>query len=72
MTTKTDARGAVVDWKQVELATEVPRTYLVKDKYGREFFKMYKPSEAHDIFKSRGWRGQIISTLDKTRAGRKT
>ena len=65
MTTKTDAQGVNVDWQKVELATEVPRTYLITDKHGREFFKMYKPSEAKKIFKVEGWTGKIVSTLDR-------
>ena len=65
MTTKTDAQGVNVDWQKVELATEVPRTYLITDKHGREFFKMYKPSEAKRIFKLEGWTGKIVSTLDR-------
>lgn len=65
MTTKTDARGTIVDWDKVEQATEVPRTYLIKDRFGREFFKMYKPSEAKRIFKLEGWTGKIVSTLDR-------
>lgn len=65
MTTKSDAKGAVVDWCAVEKATEVQRTYLVKDRNGKEFFKMYKPSEAQDIFKKKGWTGQIVSMLHR-------
>ena len=41
MTTKQDAMGTKVDWDAVEKATEVRRTYLIKDRFGREFFKMY-------------------------------
>ena len=67
MTTKSESVSTKVDWNAVEKATEVPRTYLVKDKLGREFFKMYKPSEADRIFKANGWKGTIVSTLDKTR-----
>jgi len=70
MTTKTDAIGTKVDWKKVELATEVPRTYLITDRNGREFFKMYKPSDTKRIFKLEGWTGKIVSTLD--RSGRKS
>ena len=68
MITKMDAMGVNVDWAAVERATEVPRTYLVTDRCtGREFYKMYKPSEAKRIFKSTGWSGKIVSTLDKSR-----
>ena len=67
MTTKTEAKGAKVDWKSVELATEVPRTYLVTDRNGREFFKMYKPSQAKHVFKAEGWTGKIVSSLDRSR-----
>ena len=70
MTTKTDAQGVNVDWQKVELATEVPRTYLITNKHGCEFFKMYKPSEAKRILKLEGWTGKIVSTLD--RSGRKS
>lgn len=65
MVTKTEAAGTKVDWNKVELATEVKRTYLIKDQFGHEFFKMYKPSEANRIFKAEGWTGQIVSTLDR-------
>jgi len=65
--------GTKVDWDAVEKATEVRRTYLIKDpRTGREFFKMYKPSEAKRIFKLEGWTGQIVSTLDRTRAWKKS
>lgn len=72
MITKSESVGTKVDWSVVEKATEVQRTYLVKDRFGNEFFKMYKPSEAQKIFKSRGWTGTIISTLDRSRAGKKS
>lgn len=67
MITKTGAKDVVVDWDAIERATEVARTYLVRDRFGREFFKMYKPSEAFRIFKARGWTGKIVSTLDRNR-----
>lgn len=67
MTTKLEAKRAIVDWHAVEAATEVPRTYLIKDRQGREFFKMYKPSEAKRIFKLEGWTGSIVSTLDRSK-----
>ena len=69
MTGKLAAQGIHIDWKKVELATEVPRTYLIRDSSGREFFKMYKPSESQRIFKSKGWTGQIVSTLYGDKAG---
>lgn len=67
MTTKSNSIGTIVDWDAVEKATEVPRTYLIKDRFGKEFFKMYKPSEADKIFRANGWKGTIVSILDKTR-----
>ena len=67
MTTKTQAEGTKVNWKAVDKATEVSRTYLIRDNEGREFFKMYKPSEAQKIFKQRGWKGKLVGTLDKGR-----
>ena len=67
MITKTGAIGTNVDWEAVDRMTEVSRTYLVTDRKGNEFFKMYKPSEAKRIFKSEGWTGRIVSTLDKSR-----
>ena len=69
MITKNDAVNAKVDWDAVERATEVPRTYLVRDNTGREFFKMYKPSYAREIFRRTGWTGKIVSTLDRQRRG---
>ena len=72
MTTKLESSGANIDWDKVEKATEVPRTYLVKDRFGNEFFKMYKPSEAKTIFKKHKWTGTIVSTLDKSRAGKRS
>jgi len=72
MITKSGAAGAKIDWSAVEMATEVPRTYLVKDRFGREFFKMYKPSEATRIFKAEGWTGKIVSTLDRNTLRKKS
>lgn len=63
MTTKTAAKDVFIDWKEIEHATEVPRTYLVRTRDGREFFKMYKPSQAKHVFAAEGWTGQIIGTL---------
>ena len=63
--TKTGTEGNRVNWTEVERATEIRRTYLVRDKEGKEFFKMYKPSEVKEIFKKNGWRGQIVSTIDR-------
>lgn len=48
-----------------EKDNEIPRTYLVKDRHGREFFKMYKPSEAERIFKLEKWTGKIVSRIDR-------
>ena len=67
MVTKSQAKGAAVDWAEVERMTEVPRTYFVWDGKGKEFFKMYKPSEADRIFKKNGWKGWIASTLKRIR-----
>lgn len=67
MVTKSDAKGVVIDWDMIDQITEVPRTYLIKDQFGREFFKMYKPSEAKRIFKLENWKGKIVSTLDRRR-----
>lgn len=53
MVTKMQAQGAKVDWNAVEKATEIRRTYLITTKSGREFFKMYKPSEVNDILKNK-------------------
>ena len=46
MVTKTDVSDVNIDWEEIERLTEVPRTYLMRDKQGREFFKMYTPSQA--------------------------
>ena len=66
MTGKSESKGTKVDWSTVELATEVNRTYLVTDRFGRQFYKMYKPSVAQRVFKENGWRGEIVSTLDRS------
>lgn len=71
MTTRCQATNSDVDWTEVELATEVRRTYLVRDANGREFFKMYKPSEAGRIFQRKKWTGKIVSTLDRSKLRRK-
>ena len=65
MVTKADVKNVNVDWDKINKATEVRRTYLVRDKDGHEFFKMYKPSEVGKIFKERGWHGKMVGTLDK-------
>lgn len=44
MTTKTEAKKANVDWKAVELATEISRTYFIELNNGGIIFKMYKQS----------------------------
>ena len=67
MVTKIEAKGARVDWRAVELATEVKRTYLITDRFGKQFYKMYKPSEVQKIFKEKGWRGQIVSRLNRSK-----
>ena len=46
---KTGAADAKVDWEAVRLATEIPRTYLIRTKSGGILFKMYKPSEMKRI-----------------------
>lgn len=66
MVTKEQAKGACVDWTAVEKATEIKRTYLIKDNEGHEFFKMYKPSEAPHIFKAMGWSGEIVGVLNRS------
>lgn len=71
MITKSEAAGAKVDWGKVNHATEVNRTYLVTDRFGNQFYKMYKPSVAAKIFKEKGWKGQIVSTLDRSLLRRK-
>lgn len=71
MITKMGSVDAKIDWDLVNKITEVKRTYLVRDHNGREFFKMYKPSEAEHIFKQEGWSGQVVSTLDRSRLRRK-
>jgi len=64
MTTKLDTIGIRIDWDAVNQATEIPRTYLIRDPdTGREFFKMYKPSEAKRIFSAQGWHGKIVKTM---------
>ena len=63
MITKLDVGDYVVDWDKVNKATEVARTYLITDNKGREFYKMYKPSEANRIFKQNKWTGKIVSIL---------
>lgn len=65
MITKMDAKNVNVDWDYVERATEVARTYLVRDEQGREFFKMYKPSEASRIFKENRWNGTLVGKLER-------
>ena len=72
MVTKSDAIGVNVDWEKINAATEVKRTYLVNDRNGREFFKMYKPSEAKRIFAAEGWKGSIVSVLDRSGLRRKS
>lgn len=67
MITKNEARNAKVDWDYINRATEVKRTYLISDCQGREFFKMYKPSEAQKIFKQNGWKGKLVGILNKNR-----
>ena len=42
---------------------DMPRTYLIRDRNGREFFKMYKPSSTKEIFKRKGWTGKIVSIM---------
>lgn len=64
MVRKLEAKDANVDWRAVNRATEVRRTYLITDlKTGREFFKMYKPSEVRRIFQAEGWKGRIVGKL---------
>ena len=66
MITKSSAANPKdINWEEIDKATEIHRTYLVKDSEGREFFKMYKPSQAREMFKRRGWTGRIINTMTK-------
>lgn len=68
MVRKLEAKGAKVDWKAVNKATEIARTYLVTEiRTGKQFFKMYKPSEAQKIFKQKGWKGSIVSKLERNK-----
>ena len=66
MVTKNEASGVKINWEEINKLTEIPRTYLVRDKFGNEFYKMYKPQQAKEIFKKKGWTGQIVSTLDRS------
>lgn len=72
MITKSEAMGVTVDWAKVERALEVSRTYLVRDRFGHEFYKMYKPSEAQRIFREKGWSGKVVSVLDRSLLRRKS
>ena len=63
MITKLQAKDAKVDWDAVERATEIRRTYLVRTEDGREFFKMYKPSEVMHIAEAeRDWKLYMVGT----------
>ena len=63
MVTKMQAQGAKVDWDAVERATEIRRTYLITTKSGREFFKMYKPSEVRHVLKNEpDWNACMVGT----------
>lgn len=55
-----------IDWEYVNAVTEVERTYEVETKDGRHFFKMYKPSYAKLIGKTKGWKMRIASSLKRT------
>ena len=64
MITKSNAANPKdINWEAVDKATEIRRTYLVKDSEGREFFKMYKPSQAREIFKCKGWTGRVVNSI---------
>lgn len=67
MVTKTDAKNTNVNWKKVYDATEIRRTYLITDENGRQFYKMYKPSEVDRIFKAEHWTGRIVSTVNRNK-----
>ena len=54
--------GKFIAWKANE-PEEIPRTYLVRDRSGKEFYKMYKPSETKEIFRRKGWTGRIVSIM---------
>lgn len=45
MVRKSQARGAHVNWEEVERLTERKRTYEITLKSGGIIFKYYKPSE---------------------------
>lgn len=49
MTGKMGAKNANVDWRAVEKATEIRRTYEIHLINGGIIFKMYKPSEIRSI-----------------------
>lgn len=53
MTGKLQARGAVVDWEKVNLATEKKRTYEIELVSGGIVYKSYKPSEMKKILERR-------------------
>ena len=67
MTTKAKAMNTKIDWDYVNQATEIRRTYFVRLPDGRKMFKMYKPSEAAEIFKRNGWTGKIVSRVERSK-----
>ena len=63
MITKLQAKDAKVDWDRVNKLTEIRRTYLVRTKDGREFFKMYKPSEVKKhLAEGSQWKFTMVGT----------
>lgn len=85
MITKRDARNVTIDWKKVDRATEINRTYeLLKPDNGPGIiFKSYKPSQLKEkkVFgngnvseRYRGWffvRSGIIDRSGKSHADKK-
>ena len=63
--TKSGSIGVEIDWNAVNRATEKACTYLIINKEGREFFKMYKPSEFESISKKKGWTGYRVTHLEQ-------
>ena len=49
MTFKSASMSAKVDWEAVNRATEIKRTYEIILESGGIIFKMYKPSEFHEL-----------------------
>ena len=65
MITKAGSIGTFVDWDRVRKATEKPRTFMVQDKEGHTFFKMYKPSEAPALMAKKGYVGFPVNRMER-------